>query len=897
MRRLVGLVVAALWLGTVAPATFAYPEWVEEVWRSPYGETRVFGGRPVIVPSPFDRSFWLIGGANVEHYAADGTMITRSQSLYTPWALAADPADGSCWVLQASKDELLHFDANGRLLSATPGPSFDAALLPSPADGSLWVSDTDQVMHIGTSGAVVWTLSMRAQVLAADPEDGSVWMAEGSDLVRRASDGDELWRIGDFGAGASLGEDARNRSVWAGNDAGRLTHISAAGEVLSEHANARRALRIAVLPGDGSLWVQYSSNPDNPGSTDPADRGYAARLDASGAELFRKEESSLWFANLHDGSAWIRSPSGTVLYSADGQALSSMHGDVCIAFDPVDSSYWVTEDQYQEPVFAHRAVDGTVLWSQWRECLGWRFWVDPSDGSCWTLDSPNQWAGHLDHWSPEGVSLGSRSIPHSAAGDSVILPLAFDTNGHTWWGQDGGALLHIDEDGTILWRQDSVIQQSLRGFEISPEDGSVWLASGPPPPLGHVGTPLTAHLVHLAADGTLLSATDYAVYFWDLSLGADGSLWVAAQDETAGKLVKLSSAGEVIAELPLPAGLVQAFSLQMRASDGSLYGTARSVEQPEVYPDTVFQMTADGALLWQISGYSGMGFVPQDGSVWVAAPGHSPIITVPEAPSFRVGSAVAHLDADGQCLWRGETFSGPGYLTINSYDGSPWLYDFDNCQLVHLQVAPLPFSDVPADYWAFDAIVACVDAGIVQGYGDNTYLPELPVTRSQMAAYISRGLAGSDGAVTVPTGVIEPSFTDVGEDHWAYRYIEYCVGANIVEGYPDGGYRPDEVVNRGQMAVYIARTLVTPSGDADVPHFDEPVVLTSIIVPGFSDVTPDNEWAWCYDHVMYCVAQGVVQGFPVPPGSSDLPRYEPANPVTRDQMAVFVARTFGLGQE
>jgi PKD repeat protein len=187
------------------------------------------------------------------------------------------------------------------------------------------------------------------------------------------------------------------------------------------------------------------------------------------------------------------------------------------------------------------------------------------------------------------------------------------------------------------------------------------------------------------------------------------------------------------------------------------------------------------------------------------------------------------------------------------------------------------FSDVPAGFWATDQILACASAGIVGGYPDGSYQPAATVTRDQMAVYVSRALAGGDA--NVPTAPATASFSDVGVDHWAFRYIEYCAAHDVVQGYPGGTYRPDEVVNRGQLAVYIARAMVSPTGDAAVP--DPPAEAT------FPDVTAGNEWGWCYRHVEYCAAEDVVQGYW--DGS-----YRPEAAVTRDQMAVYVARAFGL---
>jgi len=50
------------------------------------------------------------------------------------------------------------------------------------------------------------------------------------------------------------------------------------------------------------------------------------------------------------------------------------------------------------------------------------------------------------------------------------------------------------------------------------------------------------------------------------------------------------------------------------------------------------------------------------------------------------------------------------------------------------------FSDVPTDHWAFRYIEYCADEsqGVVTGYPDGTYRPDLAVTRDQMAVYVTR---------------------------------------------------------------------------------------------------------------------------------------------------------------
>ncbi len=184
------------------------------------------------------------------------------------------------------------------------------------------------------------------------------------------------------------------------------------------------------------------------------------------------------------------------------------------------------------------------------------------------------------------------------------------------------------------------------------------------------------------------------------------------------------------------------------------------------------------------------------------------------------------------------------------------------------------FSDVGRACWAACEIAACAHAGIVSGYEDEAYRPLVEVSRDQMAVYISRAVAGGDEHV--PPGPPEPTFWDVGAEHWAFDCVEYAAGQNVVEGYEDGTYHPDEQVNRSQMAVYVARALVAPEGEAGLADY----------VPAdprdFPDVPTDH---WAYTHIEYCVGNGVVSGY-----LDGL--YHPEIVVTRDQMAAYISRAF-----
>ena len=55
-----------------------------------------------------------------------------------------------------------------------------------------------------------------------------------------------------------------------------------------------------------------------------------------------------------------------------------------------------------------------------------------------------------------------------------------------------------------------------------------------------------------------------------------------------------------------------------------------------------------------------------------------------------------------------------------------------------------PFSDVPADYWAYDAVSQLAADGVIEGYGDTTFRGNQNITRYEMAQMVAKAMAKSD---------------------------------------------------------------------------------------------------------------------------------------------------------
>ncbi len=222
-----------------------------------------------------------------------------------------------------------------------------------------------------------------------------------------------------------------------------------------------------------------------------------------------------------------------------------------------------------------------------------------------------------------------------------------------------------------------------------------------------------------------------------------------------------------------------------------------------------------------------------------------------------------------------QTFTFPGVYDIQLLVyGRPGDNPGDDIKSEYI-VASFPDFLLPAvGSWSASLLAGC---GMVDGYPDGTYQPSNPVTRDQMAVYMARGLTLIEsGVASIPLGTPPPIFSDVSTANWAYDAIQYCGDNGITYGFPDGTYRPTLTVTRDQMAVYIVNAS-TVSGLHYQPISAPPV---------FSDVPTDN---WAYPYIWIAGSYGFVKGYP--DGT-----YRPTDPVTRDQMAVYVSRVFLPGE-
>ena len=114
-------------------------------------------------------------------------------------------------------------------------------------------------------------------------------------------------------------------------------------------------------------------------------------------------------------------------------------------------------------------------------------------------------------------------------------------------------------------------------------------------------------------------------------------------------------------------------------------------------------------------------------------------------------------------------------------------------------VEPTPtgkFTDVKEAQWAYDAIEALADKGILNGKGDGKFAPDSGVTREEFVKIIVMAFDLSVDA--------DHTFSDVADDRWSSEFIAAAAHHGIVAGNGES-FNPGAAISRQDMAVIIHR--------------------------------------------------------------------------------------------
>ena len=146
------------------------------------------------------------------------------------------------------------------------------------------------------------------------------------------------------------------------------------------------------------------------------------------------------------------------------------------------------------------------------------------------------------------------------------------------------------------------------------------------------------------------------------------------------------------------------------------------------------------------------------------------------------------------------------------------------------------FPDVISDTWYSEEIKFLYQKRVVKGYPDGNFHPLDSVTRAEAVTMLG-------GALNLSGEQSSTLFSDVPFEHFASGYINSATSNKIIIGYPDGTFKPQSPITRGDVAVILQSAYHYPNVSENY----------------YSDV---NNASYYEDAINSLAAQNISNGYP-----------------------------------
>lgn len=146
------------------------------------------------------------------------------------------------------------------------------------------------------------------------------------------------------------------------------------------------------------------------------------------------------------------------------------------------------------------------------------------------------------------------------------------------------------------------------------------------------------------------------------------------------------------------------------------------------------------------------------------------------------------------------------------------------------------------------------------GYPDNTFRADRNMTRAEVAQMFYALLLDKNVTIT-------KSFSDVPDDAWYATAVKTLASLGMMDGYPDGTFRPDEPITRAEFATVGLAFAYDPL-DASCSYYDV------------------GANAWYHTYVAQATTYGWIGGYPDN-------TFRPGNNITRVEVCVIVNNMLG----
>lgn len=137
-----------------------------------------------------------------------------------------------------------------------------------------------------------------------------------------------------------------------------------------------------------------------------------------------------------------------------------------------------------------------------------------------------------------------------------------------------------------------------------------------------------------------------------------------------------------------------------------------------------------------------------------------------------------------------------------------------------------------------------------------------------MKRRLTAAILSAAAALSLTAPACAADFSDVAPEAWYAQAVDYCQSKGLMSGAGGGRFSPDGLMDRAMLAAVLHRLSGAPPAQGDA---------------GFTDVEPGS---WYAQAVSWAAQAGVASGY----GDG---RFGPGDPVTREQLAVFLWRLAG----
>ena len=114
------------------------------------------------------------------------------------------------------------------------------------------------------------------------------------------------------------------------------------------------------------------------------------------------------------------------------------------------------------------------------------------------------------------------------------------------------------------------------------------------------------------------------------------------------------------------------------------------------------------------------------------------------------------------------------------------------------------YTDMDESHWCYQSIKFLTEIGVLVGYPDGTYKPDIPVSRAEFASMVIKSLGQENTTVAQPIG-----YADIEPDFWGYNIIQKAVYFDLIPNGRGADFRPYDPVTRAEATTIAVNAITT----------------------------------------------------------------------------------------